>query len=139
MQKCIRSRARKPVTSAFEFHGSDKESVSHAVGAVLTNVDHTLLNGRQLVERLNVKYDFFKDMRLVGFQPPVGGLSTLTYAMDWLNKHPNFREDARILRLSRKPKHALSRSRPASGKSGSPRLMHGGQRSSRQLQTSLLE
>lgn len=109
MQKGIRTRAQKSEISAFECYGSDKESVSHAVGAVLTNLDHSLLNGRQLVERLNQKYDFFKDMRLAGFQPPISGLCTLTYAIDWINKNPSFREDARILKLSRKPRLALSR------------------------------
>lgn len=129
MQQCIRNRARKPVASAFECHGSDKESVSHAVAAVLSNADHCLLNGRQLVERLNQKYDFFKDMRLAGFQPPISGLCTLTYAIDWINKNPNFREDARILKLSRKPKLAVNPSCLTAGKSCALRLKHGGRHS----------
>jgi hypothetical protein len=129
MNNGIRNRARKPVTSAFECHGSDMESVSQAVGAVLSNVDHNLLNGRQLVERLNVKYDFFKDMRLAGFQPPISGLCTLTYAMDWINKNPSFREDARILKLSRKPRLALNPSCLTAGKSYAPPLKHGGRHS----------
>lgn len=99
-------------------------------GGALSMADHRLLNGRQLVDCLGVKYDFFKDMRLAGFQPPIAGLSTLTHALEWLNKHPDFREDAGILKLSRKPKLAVSPQRRAVGKSDSPRLMRGGRRSS---------
>jgi hypothetical protein len=96
---------------------------------VLTAADYILLNGRQLASKLGVKYDFVKDMRLGGFQPPISGLTTLTYARNWLNKHPNFREDARILRLSRKPKLAVNPPHRGVGKSGELRLMRGEQRS----------
>jgi hypothetical protein len=76
---------------------------------VLSAVDHRLLNGRQLVERLGVRYDFFKDMRLAGFQPPISGLTTLGYAVAWLNRNPDFRENARILKQSRRPKQFVNR------------------------------
>lgn len=107
-------------------------SSSGPTGGALSMADHRLLNGRQLVDCLGVKYDFFKDMRLSGFQPPIAGLSTLTYALEWLNKHPDFREDAKILKLSRKPRLAVSPQRRAAGKSDSLRLKRGGRRSSRQ-------
>lgn len=96
------------------------------VDVVLSVADHHLLNGRQLAEHLEVKYDFVKDMRLAGFQPPISGLTTLTYALDWINRHPNFREDARILKLSRRPKLAVNPSCLTAGKSCAPRLKHGG-------------
>ena len=111
----------------------------NALDVVLSVADHRLLNGRQLVELFCVKYDFYKDMRLTGFVPPISGLTTATYAMDWINRYPNFREDARILKLSRKPKLVVSPQRRAVGKSDSPRLMRGGRRSSRRLQNVPLE
>jgi len=106
---------------------------------ILTEEDHRLLNGKQLAEELGVKYDFVKEMRLAGFIPPMSGLTTLTFARDWLNRRPNFREDARILKLSRKPKLALSPQRRVVGKSDSLRLMRGGRRSSRRLLNGPLE
>jgi len=106
---------------------------------VLSLRDHRLLNGRQLAKQLGVSYDYVKDMRLTGFQPPIGGLTTITYALNWLNEHPDFRENARILKLSRKPKLVVSPQRRAVGKSDSPRLMRGGRRSSRRLQNVPLE
>lgn len=102
-----------------------------AAHPILTEADHRLLNGKQLAEELGVKYDFVKDMRLVGFRPPMGGLTTLSYALAWLNRYPNFREDARILKLSRQPKLAVNLPRRAVGKSCGLRLMRGGPRSSR--------
>ncbi len=71
---------------------------------VLTEKDHKLLNLTQLGKEFGVSPDFVKDMRIMGFSLPIGGKTTLTYAMDWLNHNPNFREDARILKLSRSPK-----------------------------------
>lgn len=112
---------------------ADAEMAELAANPVLTEADHRLLNGRQLAEKLGVKYDFVKEMRLVGFIPPVSGLTTLSYALAWLNRHPNFREDARILKLSRQPKLAVNLPRRGVGKSGGLRLMRGGPRSSRQL------
>ena len=106
---------------------------------VLTEQDHRLLNGKQLAEKLGVKYDFVKEMRLVGFVPPVSGLTTLSFALAWLNRHPNFREDARILKLSKKPRLAVNPARQAVGRSGSLQLMRGGQRSSRRTPRILLE
>jgi hypothetical protein len=106
---------------------------------ILSDLDYRLLNGRQLAECLGVKYDFVKDMRLVGFNPPMSGLTTLTYAREWLNRHPNFREDARILKLSRRPRLVVSLQRRGVGKSDSPRLTRGGLRSSRRLQNGPLE
>ena len=110
-----------------------------AVDVVLSDKDHRLLNGRQLVEALGVKYDFFKDMKLTGFHPPIAGLTTLTYAINWLNRNPEFRDDARILKLSRKPRLVVNPARQAVGKSGSLQLMRGGRRSSQRTPRILLE
>jgi hypothetical protein len=71
---------------------------------VLTEKDHKLMNLTQLGRELNVSPDFVKDMRTIGFPLPIGGMTTLTFAMTWLNQNPNFREDARILKLSKSPK-----------------------------------
>ena len=118
---------------------ADAERAELVANPVLTEADHRLLNGKQLAEELGAKYDFVKDMRLVGFIPPISGLTTLSYALAWLNRHPNFREDARILKLSRKPRLAVSQARQAVGKSGSLRLMRDGRRSSQRTPRILLE
>ena len=118
---------------------ADAEMAELVANPVLTEADHRLLNGKQLAEKLEVKYDFVKEMRLVGFNPPISGLTTLTYALDWLNRHPNFREDARILKLSRKPRLVVNPARQAVGKSGSLQLMRGGRRSSQRTPRILLE
>lgn len=70
----------------------------------LTAEDCKLLNLTQLAEHLGVKYQFVKDMRMVGFSLPIGGLTTLNHAIDWLNANPNFREDAQVLKLSKRSK-----------------------------------
>lgn len=70
----------------------------------LTPEDCRLLNLTQLAEHLGVSYDFVKDMRKMGFTLPIGGLTPLSHALDWLNENPNFREDARLLKLSRRGK-----------------------------------
>jgi len=89
-------------------NGCDSQSkvvpFSNEVVEVLTEKDHKLLTLTQLGKELNVSPDFVKDMRTMGFPLPIGGKTTLTYAMNWLNHNPNFREDARILKLSRSPK-----------------------------------
>ncbi len=108
---------------------ADAEMAELVANPVLTEADHRLFNGKQLIEALGVKYDFWKDMRLAGFIPPISGLTTLTYAREWINRHPNFREDARILKLSKKPKLALSPPRRAVGKSDLLPLMRGERRS----------
>lgn len=77
---------------------------SDGVDEVVTEKDHKLMNLTQLANELNVSYDFTKDMRTMGFPLPIGGMTTLTFAMTWLNQNPNFREDARILKLSKSPK-----------------------------------
>ena len=118
---------------------ADAEVAELVANPVLTEADHRLFNGKQLVEELGVKYDFWKDMRLAGFIPPISGLTTLSYALAWLNRHTNFREDARILKLSRKPRLAVSQARQGVGKSGSLRLMRGGRRSSQRTPRILLE
>jgi len=118
---------------------ADAELAELVANPVLTEADHQLLNGKQLAEKLGVKYDFVKEMRLVGFNPPISGLTTLTYALDWLNRYPNFREDARILKLSRKPRLVVNPARQAVGKSGSLQLMRGGRRSSQRTPRILLE
>ena len=104
-----------------------KAVIGQAASHVLSIADHHLLNGRQLIERLGVKYDFFKDMRLAGFQPPIAGMTTLGYALDWLNKNPDFREDARILKLARKPILVANPRLRGVGKSDAPQLTRGGQ------------
>jgi hypothetical protein len=118
---------------------ADAEMAELVANPVLTEADHRLFNGKQLVEELGVKYDFWKDMRLAGFIPPISGLTTLSYALAWLNRHTNFREDARILKLSRKPRLAVNPERQGVGKSGSLRLMRGGRRSSQRTPRILLE
>lgn len=118
---------------------ADAEMAELVANPVLTEADHRLFNGKQLVEELGVKYDFWKDMRLAGFIPPISGLTTLTYAREWINRHPNFREDARILKLSGKPRLAVSQARQGVGKSGSLRLMRDGRRSSQRIPRILLE
>lgn len=110
-----------------------------AVDVVLSDKDHRLLNGRQLVEALGVKYDFFKDMKLTGFHPPIAGLTTLSYAINWLNRNPDFRDDARILKLSRKPRLVVNPQRRVFDKSDAPRLKRDGLRSSQQPPKILLE
>ncbi len=124
---------KKTVTKA------DAEVAELVANPVLTEADHRLFNGKQLVEALGVKYDFWKDMRLAGFIPPISGLTTLTYAREWINRHPNFREDARILKFSTRPRLVSCPSRRAVGKSDSLRLMRGGRRSSQQTLKILLE
>ena len=118
---------------------ADAEMAELVANPVLTEADHRLFNGKQLVEELGVKYDFWKDMRLAGFITPISGLTTLTYAREWINRHPNFREDARILKLSGKPRLAVSQARQGVGKSGSLRLMRDGRRSSQRIPRILLE
>ena len=118
---------------------ADAEMAELVANPVLTEADHRLLNGKQLAEELGVKYDFVKEMRLVGFVPPLSGLTTLSFALAWLNRHTNFREDARILKLSKKPKLAVNPARRSVGKSGSLQLMRGGQHSSRRTPRILLE
>ncbi len=118
---------------------ADADMAELVANPVLTEADHRLFNGKQLVEELGVKYDFWKDMRLAGFIPPISGLTTLTYAREWINRHPNFREDARILKLSGKPRLAVSQARQGVGKSGSLRLMRDGRRSSQRIPRILLE
>ena len=118
---------------------ADAEMAGLVANPVLTEADHRLLNGKRLAEELGVKYDFFKDMRLAGFNPPISGLTTVTYGREWLNRHPNFREDARILKLSGRPRLVVSLQRRGVGKSDSPRLKRGGLRSSRRLQNGPLE
>jgi hypothetical protein len=118
---------------------ADAEMAELVANPVLTEEDHRLLNGKQLAEELGVKYDFVKEMRLVGFVPPVSGLTTLSFALAWLNRHTNFREDARILKLSRKPRLAVNPARQGAGKSGSLRLMRDGRRSSQRIPKILLE
>lgn len=118
---------------------ADAEMAELVANPVLTEADHRLFNGKQLVEELGVKYDFWKDMRLAGFIPPISGLTTLTYAREWINRHPNFRDDARILKLSKKPRLVVNPARQAVGKSGSLQLMRGGRRSSQRTPRILLE
>ena len=69
-------------------------------GSILTRNDYKLLNLKGLSQEMNVSYDFVKDMRSAGFEAPIGGLTTLTHAIDWLNSNPNFRENARLLKQS---------------------------------------
>ena len=82
----------------------------------LTEADCRLLNLKGLAARLGVSYDFVKDMRSNGFELPFGGLTTLTHALRWINAHGNFREDARLLRLSNRRGRASRRPRTNAGK-----------------------
>lgn len=84
---------------------------------ILTELDCTLLNLTQLAGRLNVAYDYVKDMRRVGFECPFGGLTTLTHALNWINRNPNFREQARRIKLLVRPARASRHLRRAAGKS----------------------
>lgn len=93
--------------------------------ALLTLEDHKLLNQRELANELNVSYDYVKDMRKVGFLMPFGGKTTLSHAIAWINQSPDFRSDARILKLSRRPKPRVHPQRPTAGRSGEPRLKNG--------------
>ena len=105
------------------------DTKDNCVEVVLSADDPHLLNGRQLVDYLGVKYDFFKDMRLAGFHPPIAGLTTASYARDWLNRNPNFREDARILKLARKPKLVVNPRLRDVGRPDALPLKRGGRRS----------
>lgn len=62
--------------------------------------DHTLLNGSELADHLNVDRRFVTAMRAQGFEFSLGGKTTLTDAFTWLREHPAFR----IPRRPRKPK-----------------------------------
>lgn len=75
--------------------------------------DHTLLNGTELADRLNVDRRFVTAMRAQGFTLSLGGKTTLTDALTWLRENPNFRVPAR----PRRPKSK----RRQSGQSGQPR------------------
>ena len=71
---------------------------------ILTDKDHKLMNLKGLHKELNVSYDFVKEMKVMGFELPIAGMTTLTHAIKWLNANPNFREDARLLKLAKIPK-----------------------------------
>ena len=97
---------------------------------VLTPQDCQLLNMKELAERLNVSYDFGKDMRKMGFSMPFGGRTTLTNALEWLKTNPNFRDDARQLKLSKRRGRVSRRPRRAAGKYDESPLMRDGRSSS---------
>lgn len=110
---------------------SEVVSFSNDTVAVLTEEDHELMNLTQLSKVLKVSYDFIKDMRTMGFTLPIGGMTTLSFALGWLNQNPNFREDARILKLSRRPRPRVHPQRPTAGRSYEPRLKNGSRSSAR--------
>lgn len=95
----------------------------------LTEQDCSLLNLKQLAGKLNVAYDFVKDMRRVGFECPFGGLTTLTHALNWINCNPDFREKARHIKLLVRPARALRHLRRAADKSDELPSRHDGQSS----------
>ena len=97
----------------------------------LTVEDCKLLNLRDLSLALNVRYDYVKDMKKMGFDMRFGGRTTLTIAVQWLNQNPNFREDARLLKLSNRPKRRAHPQRPTADKFDAPRLKNGSRSSAR--------
>lgn len=105
----------------------------------LTIQDCKLLNLRELAVCLNVGYDYVKDMRKVGFSMPFGGRTTLTHAVHWINNNPNFRDDARILKLSNRPKPRAHPQHPNADRSDEPRLKRGSRSSSRHFRVSRRE
>jgi hypothetical protein len=94
---------------------------------LLTESDCTLLNLKALAGKLNVSYDFVKDMRKMGFEMPFGGLTTLTHALHWLNTHLDFRERARLLKLARPRGRRARLQLLDAGKSGESRSMRDSQ------------
>jgi hypothetical protein len=106
-------------------------------GCPLTSEDCKLLNLRGLASRMEVSYDYVKDMKKMGFELPYGGMTTLTHALNWINANPDFRADARILKLSDRPKHHEHRQHPAAGKCDAPLLKRGSQSSSQRSLASL--
>jgi hypothetical protein len=70
--------------------------------------DHTLLNGTELADRLNVDRRFVTAMRAQGFEFTLGGRTTLTAAHTWLRENPKFRVPAR----PRRPKSKRHASKP---------------------------
>lgn len=93
--------------------------------------DCRLLNMKQLSATLGVSYDYVKDMSRMGFELPYGGMTTLTHALNWINANPDFRADARILKLSNRPKHPGHLQRQAADRYDAPLLKRGSQSSSR--------
>ena len=105
----------------------------------ITPDDCILFNMRGLADRMNVSYDYVKDMKKMGFDLPYGGMTTLTHALNWINANPDFRSDARILKLSSHPKHLGHRQRSAAGKFDEPPLKSDSRSSSRRSLVSLHE
>lgn len=106
---------------------------------IITEEDCILYNLKGLSGRLKVSYDYVKDMKKMGFELPYGGMTTLTHALNWINANPDFREDARILKLSDRPKHHEHRQRSTAGKFDAPLLKHGSRSSSLHSLVSLHE
>ena len=50
-----------------------------------------LLNMKLLASELGVSPVFIKRMKYAGFEMP-GGVATVEWALDWLRKHPDFRQ-----------------------------------------------
>ncbi len=67
--------------------------------------DHTLLNGTELADRLNVDRRFVTAMRAQGFTLSLGGKTTLTDALAWLRQNPQFRVPTRPRRPKTKRRH----------------------------------
>ena len=97
----------------------------------LTAADCILYNLTGIAGRMKVSYDYVKDMKKMGFELPYGGMTTLTHALNWINANPDFRSDARILKLSSHPKHHEHRQHRAAGKFDAPPLKRGSRSSSR--------
>ena len=55
------------------------------------NGDGILKNGRKLAEALGVPPVFIKRMKWAGFEMP-GGVSTVEWALEWLEANPWFRQ-----------------------------------------------
>jgi len=95
-----------------------------ATACELTEEDCKLLNLRRLAQRLDVSYDYVKDMRRAGFELPYGGMTTITHALNWINTNRNFREDVRILKLSTRRGRGEHHQRQAAGKCDELPLKH---------------
>jgi len=60
-----------------------------------------LLNLTQLADELGVSYQFTKDASTSGL-PLYGGRTTYSDARAWIEVHPDFREQARLIRATQK-------------------------------------
>jgi hypothetical protein len=100
----------------------------------ITAEDCILINLRGLASRMNTSYDYVKDMKKMGFELPYGGMTTLSHALNWINANPDFRADARLLKLSNRPKHPARPQPLTADKFDAPQSKRGSRSSSRHSQ-----